>query len=114
MDFIKRFRMGNHVYHIFYDSNLKAINYFYYIKETGETGCISLFYDVIKNFYDILTEENFKNKYQEIMDDILNRKETVVQKILNEQVFPKGFWQEIILKKFRNCEIDFKKINKND
>lgn len=111
MEFIKILKRNNTTYHIFYDENLKAINYFIYVKETGETDCITLLYNNIKYAYDVLTEKSFRDKYEEIMDDVLSQEDRIMEGLLNYQVFPKGFWEDIILRKFKGCKMAFVKRN---
>jgi DNA-dependent RNA polymerase auxiliary subunit epsilon len=107
MEFIKTIKIEDMIYKVFYDKNLKAINYFCLVQETEETDCLTFIYDSVKELYDVLTEESFKENFESIVSDVMSREDSLERHFVLIQTFKKGFWNEMVMTKFKNCEVNF-------
>lgn len=107
MEFLKTIKIEDNIYKVFYDSNLKAINYFCIVKDTDETDCLTLIYDNVKELYEVLTEESFKTNFEKIMSDIMSRDDSLEKHYVLIQTFKKGFWNDMVMTKFKDCEVNF-------
>jgi hypothetical protein len=107
MEFLKTIKIKDNVYKVFYDKKLKAINYFCLVKDTDETDCLTFIYDNIKGLYNVLTEESFKDNFEEIVSYVMSRDDSLDEHYVIIQTFKKGFWNEMVKTKFKNCEVTF-------
>lgn len=106
MEFIKILKINGQEYHIFYDENINAFNYFCHV-EGGETDCLTLAYNNVKDVLAIPSIEYFKSNYEDIMQQALSKGELLGRKMIMIQSFANGFWEDMILTKFKDCKVSF-------
>lgn len=108
MEFIKMFMFDNVEYRVFYDKDLKVLNYF--CKYNNRTQCFSLKIDKFKELVDVNTEEDYKRKSEQIFKLIISQ--TIIDNIgyVGERVisntFDNDFWEKYVLTNFNNYKFE--------